>query len=279
MFNIKQISCCLLLSAALLSSCQKAAPVATFKEFVDVYFDALKVALANNGQGIYIAARYNGHPIEWDLNFKKIRVVEGEGKFEFYDIRNGQTVAEKIIDVKPGTAETYTLFQPTMESPVIFIDSKSHDKEEAAPEGHIKLKIVNYAQYLIPFRKTDVKVYISYMDENWNEIRQELGIVHDIPSNLNEGGYHILPDGVPEGLADYSYVFEYIDAETGEPLLNHGGTTYASTAFFPAYLDPLPVKNVFTVYLSPFKAWGETPIFIKKDEEYWDVAGNVLFAN
>ncbi len=62
-------------------------------------------------------------------------------------------------------------------------------------------------QYLIPFRKTDVKVYISYMDENWNEIRQELGIVNDIPSNLNEGGYHILPDGVPEGITDYAYLF------------------------------------------------------------------------
>lgn len=279
MYKIIKISCCILLLAATLGACQKAEQVETFRDFVDVYFDASKTALANNGQGIFIAAKYNGYPIEWDVNFKKIKVVEGEGKFEFYDTRNGETVAEKTIDVKSGAMETYTLFQPTLESPVSFIDPKAQDSEEAAPEGHIKLKIVNYAQYLIPFNKVDIKVYISYFDQDWNEVRAEVGIIPDIANEVNGGEYHILPNGIPEGVIDYSYQFEYIDHETGQPLLNYGGTIYSSLAFMPAYLDPLPVKNVFTVYLAPWKAWGETPFFLKKDEEFWEVTGNVLFAN
>ncbi len=46
---------------------------------------------------------------------------------------------------------------------------------------------------------------------------------------------------------------------------------------FPPTVDLSSSKNVFTVYLSPYKAWGETPVFIKKDEEYWDVAGKFTF--
>ncbi len=84
MFNIRQISCCFLFVYGFTKLMPESNAGSNFsKNSVDVYFDALKVALANNGQGIYIAARYNGHPIEWDINFKKIRVVEGEGKFEF----------------------------------------------------------------------------------------------------------------------------------------------------------------------------------------------------
>lgn len=279
MYKIIKSSCCILLFAATLGSCQKAEQVETFRDFVDVYFDATKVALANNGEGIFIAAKYNGHPIEWDVILKKIKVVEGEGKFEFYNTRTGETVAEKTIDVKSDANETYTLFQPTLESPVSFIDPKSQDSEEAAPAGHIKLKIVNYAQYLIPFNKVDVKVYITYFDQDWNEVRAEVGIIPDITNDINGGEYHILPNGIPEGVIDYNYVFEYFDHETGQPLLNHGGTTYSALAFTPAYLDPLPVKNVFTVYLSHYKAWGETPVFIKKDEEFWEVKGTLLFAN
>ncbi|QEC45227.1 hypothetical protein [Pseudobacter ginsenosidimutans] len=279
MYKIKQLSYWILLLTVMLGSCQKAEQVETFKDFVEVSFDATKVALANNGQGIFIAAKYNGYPIEWDVFLKKIKVVEGEGKFEFYDIRTGKTVLEKTIDVKAGSEETHTLFQPTLESPVTFIDSKSQEKEEAAPEGHIKLKIANYVQYLIPFSKVDVKMYITYFDEDWNEVREEIGMIYDIANDVNGGEYQLLPDGVPEGLTDYSYLFEFFDHETGQPLLNYGGTTYSTYAFAPAGIDPLPVKKVFTVYLAPMKAWGETPFFLKKDEDFWEVSCNVLFAN
>lgn len=279
MNKIKKAGYWCLLLTVMLGSCQKAEQVETFRDFVNVSFDASKVALANNGQGIFIAAKYNGYPVEWDLSLKKIKVVEGEGKFEFYDIRNGKTVLEKTIDVKAGSEETYTLFQPTLESPVAFIDPKMQDQEEAAPAGHIKLKIANYAQYLIPFTRVDVKMYISYFDEDWNEVREEVGMIRDIANDVNGGEYQVLPDGVPEGLVDYSYLFEFINHETGQPLLNYGGTTYSSAAFAPPYLDPPPVRKVFSLYLAPYKAWGETPFFLKKDEEFWEVACNVLFAN
>ncbi|GEP94571.1 hypothetical protein [Chitinophaga cymbidii] len=273
--NIKNTFRSLLLAAAL-GACQKAEPVETWTDFVDVSFDASRVALANSGQGIFIAAKYNGYPIKWDLSQKKIKVVEGEGKFEFYDIRTGETVAEKTIDVKSGTADEYILFQPTLASPVSFIDPRALDNETAPPPGHIKLKVSNYAQDLIPFNKVDVKMYIMYYDQDFNEIRHEVGMIRDIGNSVDEGDYHILPDGVPDGISDYAYVFEFMDSETGAPLLNHGGTPYSNYGFMPVYLSPAPEKHIFSVYLNTIKAWGETPVFIRKGEDFYEIAVNIL---
>lgn len=262
-----------------LYSCQKAEYVNSFSEFVDVYFDADKTALRDNGAGVFIAARYNGSPIEW-VNLKKIKVVAGEGKFEFYDTRNGKVVAEKVIDVKPGSKETYMLFQPTMDAPVSFIDPDEQDTESPAPAGHIKVKLANYAQDLIPFENLEIKVSISYFDADFNTLVEEVGTIKDVKNKIDQAEYQILPNGLPTPLPEYGYqyIFEFVNSSTGQPLLNHGGTSYSNMAFGPESINPLPVKNIFTLYLVSREAWGEAPPFIKKGDLFYEIVTNVLFA-
>lgn len=279
MFSIIKSSGWSLLLLAVFSSCQKAEPVETWRKFVNVSFDATKTALTNNGAGLFMSAKYNGHPIAWDINLKKIKVVEGEGKFEFLDTRTGNVVAEKTLDVKEDGVNQFFMFQPTLESPVTFYHPSDQDSEEAAPEGHIKLKLANYTGDLIPFSKVDVKVFIMYYDENWNEVKDELGIIRDIAGSVDEAGYNVLPDGLFDGIMDYAYIFEFYDGTTGEPLMNHGGTTYICNGIFPVYLEKPAVKNVYTIYLTPNKAWGEAPPFIKKGEEFYEVYANILYVN
>lgn len=268
-----------ILLAAALYSCKKGEEIETFKEFVNVSFDATRTALANNGQGIFISAKYNGYPIAWDLYAKKIRVGEGEGRFEFYDNRTGEVVAEKIVDARIGEEEAYTMFQPTMQSPVTFIDPHAQDGEAAPPAGHIKLKLASYAGDLIPFDKIDVKVFIQYYDVDWNEFIEEVAVVNNIGKSVDDAVYHIIPDGVPPGITEYTYVFEFRDSETGQYLINHGGTNYSSMAFMPAYMNPFPVKKIFTLYLVSKEAWGEAPVFLKKGDKYYSIEANALYIN
>ena len=264
-----------------LYSCQKAEYVNSFSEFVDVYFDADKTALRDNGAGVFIAARYNGNPIEWDVNAKKIKVIAGEGKFEFYDTRDGKVVAEKVIDVKPGSKETYILFQPTMDAPVVFMDPTAQNTESPAPAGHIKLKLANYANDLIPFENLDIKVSISYFDADFNTVIEEVGTIKGVRNTIDQAEYQILPNGLPNPLPEYGYqyVFEFVNSSTGQPLLNHGGTAYSNIAFSPESISPLPVKNVFTLYMLSKETWGEAPPFIKKGDTFYEIITTVLFAN
>lgn len=264
-----------------LYSCQKAEHVNSFPEFVDVYFDADKTALRDNGAGVFIAARYNGSPIEWDINLKKIKVVAGEGKFEFYDTRNGKVVAEKVIDVKPGSKETYTLFQPTMDAAVAFIDPKAQDAESPAPAGHLKVKVANYAKDLIPFENLDLRVSISYFDADFNTVVEEIGTIKGVGNAIDRAEYQIIPDGLPNPIPEYGYqyIFEFVNSSTGESLLNYGGTSYSNIAFGPESINPLPVKNIFTLYMVSKETWGEAPPFIKKGDTFYEISTNVLFAN
>lgn len=264
-----------------LISCGKGEPAAPFTEFAEVYFDADKTALRDNGKGVFIAARYNGHPIEWNVLTKKIKVVTGEGKFEFYDTRNGKVVAEKVVDVQAGAGQKFTLFQPTMEAPVSFIDPDAQGSESPAPPGQIKLKVANYAQDLVPFERLDLKVTISYYDADWNEVVKEIGVIEDVQDAVDKAGYHLLPDGVPDPMPElgYTYNFEFLDGNTGAPLRNHGGTGYANIAFSPWGMDPAPDKRIFTLYLVSKEAWGEAPPFIKKGDMFYEIQTSVLFAN
>ncbi|NSL87841.1 hypothetical protein ECE50_013420 [Chitinophaga sp. Mgbs1] len=278
--HIKKIITAVLLSAVLYS-CGKGEFAVPFTEFADVYFDADKTALRNNGAGVFIAARYNGHPIDWDVSGKKMKVIAGEGKFEFYDTRNGRVVAEKVIDVKAGGGQQYTLFQPTMEAPVSFIDPGAQDNESPAPAGQIKLKVANYAKELIPFAHLDIRVSISYFDADWNEVITEVGIIKDVQDAVDKATYHLLPDGVPDPVPEigYNYIFEFLNGDTGEPLLNYGGTAYSNIALSPSGITPLPVRNVFTLYMVARETWGEAPPFIKKGATFYEIATSVLFAN
>lgn len=279
-FPIKSIIATAVLLAGL-SSCKKGEFATPFAEFVEVYFDADKTALRDNGAGVFIAAKYNGYPIEWDVTSKKMKVVAGEGTFEFYDTRDGKVVAEKVIDVKAGSKDTFVLFQPTMDAPVSFIDPHAQASESAAPAGHIKLKVANYAKDLIPFEHTDIKVSISYFDADWNEVITEIGLIKDIKDGVDKAEYQIIADGVPDPLPEmgYNYVFEFVDSNTGQPLLNHGGTNYSNMAFSPSGLDPLPTKNVYTLYITSRETWGEAPPFLKKGNTFYEIATSILFAD
>lgn len=243
---------------------------------MDVYFDARQTALVNNGEGIFIAAKYNGEKVDWDPWLFKIKVVEGEGRFEFYDTRTGETVAEKVVDVKPGMTDTFAIFQPLMEAPVTFIDPKADAREPAAPDGHFKIKVANYAQMLIPFQKVHLNIYIQYYNENWEEQIAKIGAVENIANNMNDATFQTIPDGVPEGVTDYAYFMEVVNGDTGEALKNYGGTNYSAALFSPTWLDPQPAKNVYTFYLGPYKAWGETPFFLKHREDFYEIMGNMM---
>ncbi|WP_257669205.1 hypothetical protein [Parapedobacter tibetensis] len=268
------------LMAAGLSSCEKGDYVKSYHEFVDVYFDPLRTALRSNPEGVFIAMRYNGAPIDWNAGADgKVRVVEGEGTFEFYDTRNNQVVCDTTVNVIADGKQVYYLFQPTMDAPVTFIDPDGQASEETAPDGHIKLRIANYAQDLIPFAQTDIKVFVKIADEEWNETVVEVGTISNLAGQIDEAAYVTLPYDVPDGTIDYQYYFEFVDSATGEPLLDYGGSPYRTSGFSPGYLDPLPVKNVFTLYLTSLKAWGEAPPFIKKGDDFYEVAINVLYAD
>ncbi len=263
-----------------LFSCGKEQSGEPFATFVDVYFDADNTALRDN-TGVFIAAKYNGHPIDWNVALKKMRVLAGEGKFEFYDTRNGKTVAEKLINVQPGKAETYMLFQPTIDAPVVFVDPEQNNTESPAPDGHIKVKIANYAKDLTPFENLNIKVSISYFDADFNTIVEEIATIPNVKNTIDVAGYQLMPDGLPDPMPEYgyNYVFEFVDSNTGQPLLNHGGEKYSNMAFSPDGINPLPVKKVFTLYLVSNKAWGEAPAFIKKGDDFYEIATRVLFSN
>lgn len=279
-YMFKNILCCLLL-AATFTSCKKGEQIETWKKMTEVNFDASRVALRNNGEGIYIAARYNGEPVEWNASVGNIKVVEGEGVFSFYDTRTGATVAEKTVNVKADSAQGFTMFQPTLSSPVTFIDPKAQDQEPTPEAGSMKIKLSNYAQELIPFNKVDVKITIIYYDQDFNEVHEELGIIRNISKTASEGEYVTLPNGITETAQLYGYMYslEFIDGDTGAPLLNHGGTTYQCVAYSLMFLDPPPQKHIYTLYLSTEKAWGEAPAFIKNGEDFYNVTCNLLFYN
>lgn len=280
MKNKATIFIAIVLLATGLYSCQKEEYVNPFETFVDIYFDAENTALRDNN-GYFIAAKYNGQPIDWTVASKKMKILIGEGKFEFYDIRNGKTVAEKIIDVQPGDAETYMLFQPTIDAPVVFVDPGEQDAESPAPDGHIKLKLANYANDLIPFENLDIKVSINYFDADFNTVVAEVGTIRDVKNTVDVAAYQVLPDGLPNPLPEYgySYVFDFVDGKTGEPLLNHGGTPYFNMAYSPEGFGPLPGKKVLTLYMVSNKVWGEAPPFIKKGDDFYEIATKVLFAD
>ena len=190
-------------------------------------------------------------------------------------------VAEKVIDVKPGSKETYTLFQPTMDAPVSFIDPNEQDTESPAPAGHIKVKVANYAQDLIPFENLDIKVSISYFDADFNTVVEEVGTIKDVKNSIDKAEYQVIPNGLPNPLPEYGYqyVFDFVNSSTGQPLLNHGGTGYSNLAFGPESINPLPVKNIFTLYMVSRETWGEAPPFIKKGDTFYEITTTVLFAN
>ncbi|MGM1428801.1 hypothetical protein ACS126_06050 [Sphingobacterium lactis] len=261
-----------------LSSCEKGEYTKSYHTFVDVYFDATATKLTSD-EGPTVALRYNGNQVDWDFSPGRVRVVEGEGTFEFYDKRSNKVLCDTTIDVLPGEKQRYSLFQPTIGAAVTFIDPDGQASEEAAPEGHIKLRIANYAQDLIPFAQTDIKVFVKYSDEEWNEYFAEVGTIRNVSTKIEKAAFVTLPTGVPEDGLDAQYYFEFMDSATGQTILDHGGSTYRTSAFYPTYPDPENIKNVFTIYLAPLKAWGEAPPFIKKGEDFYEIAINVLYAD
>jgi len=52
-----------------------------------------------------------------------------------------------------------------------------------------------------------------------------------------------------------------------------------STGFTPIYMDPLPMKNVFTLYFVTQKGWGEAPHFIKNGDDFYEIQSKVLYAD
>lgn len=249
-------------------SCKKTSDnINDFKQLTDVYFQAQSV-LGND-----LGVKYEGHPIAWDgTGNGKIHVPEGEGKFEFYDKRDGKVLGEKTLNISLSDTQRFVIFQPLEDSPLAFLNPEAQNREEAAPEGFMKIRIASYAPDFIPYEKIDVIVIGMYFDEEFNFFYEPVDTIFNISRNLDNEPYHLVSKG---GQRMESWSFSFRDHETGQEVKNFGGTLYRSLDIYPSLFD----KFVFTVYLVPFEAWGEHESFLKFGEGFYNIEPRILFEN
>src|SRR5690606_19298050 len=148
----------LLLLTLNFTACKKLDHDEGFTSIGEVYIDASGAPALYDG----LKVNYNGVPVDiqpYSGTTYRVRVPEGESTFQFYNGEtSGDILAEKTVNIVPGSPETLLLFQPTETSDVAILDPNEQDNEEAAPEGFLKIKIANYANTALPLDKYDIVV-------------------------------------------------------------------------------------------------------------------------
>jgi len=234
----------LLLLTLNFTACKKLDHDEGFTSIGEVYIDASGAPALYDG----LKVNYNGVPVDiqpYSGTTYRVRVPEGESTFQFYNGEtSGDILAEKTVNIVPGSPETLLLFQPTETSDVAILDPNEQDNEEAAPEGFLKIKIANYANTALPLDKYDIVVEGDDGLNGW----QELDVIKGVGTNLEGETYHL----VAKGAQMYSYRFTYRIPSTGEFVLNGRGTVYTSGGVWE-YPNPKPQKDVFTFFLSESK--------------------------
>lgn len=259
----------LLLAVTCMTACKKLGYDDGVTTFGEVFFVTNSVAIDNN-----LKVRYNGYPIDKQGGTGRIRVPEGEGKFEFYDDRKEDKVLlEQTVNIIAGSPETFNLFQPSEDSPIAVLDPNGQDNEEAAPEGFMKIKIANYASDLLP---EELDLVVLGLDENLQTI--ELATLESVSNNLGQEKYRQVPIGNGDILA---YTFKFRDRKTQKFIQNHGGTDYWNDNIFiyPSSMSPIPEKRIYTIYLKTVEEWGEYISFIKSGDKYYRIDPEILYAN
>lgn len=252
------------------TSCEKIDVDQGFTAFGEVFFVPDQTASYQTG---HLKVMYNGNPVELQGGTGRIRVPEGEGKFEFYDESKGEVLGEKTVNIIPGSPETFNLFQPTETDPIAFLDPNGQDNEEAAPEGFMRVKIANYAGDLLP---NDLDIVVLGLNMNFETV--ELATLESVSNNIGEEQYRQIPTGGSDILA---YTFKFRDRKTQGFVKMHGGEDYWSQSFFlyPDMISPYPEKRVYTIYLRSIEQWGEHPLFIKSGDKYYEISPEILYAN
>src|SRR5690606_15352290 len=192
--------------------------------FGDVFFNTSNVALHSS-----LKIHYNGDLIEIQREDGRVRVPEGTAKFEFYDNTTNQLLLEKTVDIVAGNPERITLFQPTADAPLIFLDENSQADEEPAPPGYYKVKFVNYTGSLLPFNK---KIYIVMFraESNWFSFETHfvnIGILENIVTNMNEDS----PDLIPVQDGNKGLAFSFREPETVYQLTTVAGNEFLNSTF------------------------------------------------
>ncbi len=218
------------------SSCKKIEVDQGFTNFGEVYFIGDQSVSYNLGN---LLIKYNGNLIELQNSTGRIRVPEGEAKFEFYNKSRNELIGEKTVNIVPGSPEKYNLFQPSEEHSITFLNPNGQINEEAAPEGYLKIKIANYAIKALPHAKYDIRVEGN---DGWNGYLP-IDTIMNIGVNLDEETYHL----VKKGENNIAYRFSYLVHGTQEEVLNARGTLYTSGGVWDY---PNPKKDVFTFFLS-----------------------------
>lgn len=247
-----------LLLFAGLSSCQKKDYDDSFTTFTSVYF------LNNSVLSQNLAVKYEGHAINWDLS-GRIDIPEGKGVFEFYDKRDGRTVAQKTVDASAANPLTFMIFHPLVDAPLAFLDAKAEDTEPAAPDGFMKIKIANYTPDFIPFEKTDVVLNFR-VQQGRQYVYVPVDTIEAVGRNLDTAVYRLVQRGTPPSGAEIYYL-TFRDHATGEYVKNAGGTTYATHMTITP--SPDKPKNVFTLFLTPVEYFANNLYLVKDDIYYY----------
>lgn len=257
----------LLLLALGCASCEKGNYTEPYTAFGEVYFAPGQAATYLAG---HLKVRYNGDPMELQGGTGRIRVPEGEGEFEFYDESTGEVLLTKTVDIIAGSPERYTLFQPTPDAPLTFLDENAQENEEAAPDGFFKVRIVDYTGNLFFDDKVEIILWRNEFDwitftEKWVEIGP-WGVT--IGKDLDEEAYHLLE------IDDAGYGFSFRKTD-GEKLLTVAGEEFIATEFYKRLVSESeslqePKKNVFTAYIMAAEINNQNDNFIP--------VGNKLYA-
>lgn len=264
----KRVYNCLInfIICAILFSCAKLDYDDGITPFGEVYFDISKTAISD-----HLKVKYNGSPIELQQTAGgRVRVPQGEAKFEFYDTRSGSVLLEKIISIDPTVTERFILFQPSEDDPIAFLDPHGQDNEEAAPQGFMKIKIANYSKSLVPFEKTDIIINFRYT-QGRQFVYVPVDTIQSIGQTLDTATYRLVNMG--ERMPNYQpgYFCSFKEHGTDNEVKNAGGTMY----YTHIAIIPDEEKNVFTRYLTPVEYIANNLYIFYEDLYYFIDIANV----
>jgi len=255
-------------------SCEKLDYEQDITNFGEVYFVTSNVATRQS-----LEIHYNGHPVESEQGTGRIRVPEGESKFEFVNSSTGEVLLEKTVGIVAGQPEHFTLFQPVLDAPLMFLDEDAQANEEPAPEGYYKVKFVDYTGDLFFEDKVDIIMWRpEFSWVTWTTEWVETGILASVGKELNEEAYHLIP------ISDEGLGLSFRDSQTKEKLFIKGGSSeeYITDSFYKDVLVPTsaslpnPKKNVFTAYINTREGNENT---IKKEDKFYRIGVTIFLMN
>ena len=259
--NMIKFTLLLMITICGFASCKKIEVDQGMTKFGEVYFDLTKAASYRSGN---LQVRYNGNIIEMAQIIEgRIRVPEGEAKFEFLDKKSNSVLAEKTIVINSEKPEKYNLFQPSEEDGISFLDPNGQDNEEAAPEGFMKIKIANYAKKLIPFKNVDIILNFRYT-KGRQYVYVPVDTIYSVGQTLDSATFRIVKLG--ERLSNYQpgYYCSFKESNSENIIKNAGGVMYYSHIS----LIPIAPKNVTTRYLSQME-YISNNLYINFEDKYY----------